>query len=333
MDIRDFGGEFKLIDDIVAAFRNHHGVPLTVGDDAAVVPTGEGDFRAFTTDALVEGEHFRLDWSTPYQVGVKTLECNVSDVAAMGAVPEFLLLNLVIRDGLSVEDVREVYRGIRDGCDRYGITLLGGDTTKGPVLMLSATLTGRTKRPVLRSGAKVGDLVCVTGDVGAASAAVRLLGGLAGDTWGLPPLLTRVTELFPRLLQRHAEPRCRLDAAAVLGPVANAMIDVSDGVGSEVRHICSRSGVGAVIEAAALPIATDTLEAAATLGATGLALALSGGEDYELLCTLAPEALAAVQSSLRDLTVIGEIVPADVGVLLRTGDGTLKDLPAGFRHF
>ncbi|MBM4356288.1 MAG: thiamine-phosphate kinase, partial [Deltaproteobacteria bacterium] len=246
MDIRDFGGEFRLIDDIVAEFRNHHGVPLTVGDDAAVVPSGQGDFRVLTTDALVEGEHFKLGWSTPYQIGVKTLECNASDVAAMGAVPEFLLLNLVIRDGLSVEFVREIYRGIRERCDLHGITLLGGDTTKGPALMLSATLTGRTKRPVLRSGAKVGDLICVTGDVGGAAAACALMKLLTKDPTCIVGERNLVEAQFPRLLRRHAEPHCRLDASSVLGPVANAMIDVSDGVASEVRHVCNRSGVGAL---------------------------------------------------------------------------------------
>ncbi len=328
MDIRAFGGEFRLIDDIVAGFRNHHGVPVTVGDDAAVVPTGEGDFRVLTTDALVEGEHFRLDWSTPFQVGVKTLECNVSDIAAMGAIPEFLLLNLIIRDGLSVEDVREVYRGIREGCDRYGITLLGGDTTRGPVLMLSATLTGRTKRPVLRSGAKEGDILCLTGDVGAAEAAVRLLAGSWDSTVPLA-----LPDRFARLQHRHAEPRSRLDASRILGPAASAMIDVSDGVASEVRHICNRSRVGAIVEVSRLPIAADTCEAAGVLGVHPSVLALSGGEDYELLCTLPPEALVNVQSSLPDLTVIGRVVRAEDGLRVRYGDGREEELPSGFQHF
>jgi len=354
MDIRDFGGEFKLIEDIVAEFRNHHGVPVTVGDDAAVVHSGEEYFRVFTTDALVEGEHFRLDWSTPYQVGVKTLECNVSDVAAMGAVPEFLLLNLVIRDGLSLELIRDVYRGIREGCDRYGITLLGGDTTRGPVLMLSATLTGRTKRPVLRSGAREGDLICVTGDVGGAAAAVRLLAVAGGDISDGSSLMTRVMDAadrvifasdrvadvrvrlepcFERLVRRHAEPRCRLDASAVLGPLATAMIDVSDGVGSEVRHLCSRSGTGAVIEAAALPIAQDTKDAAQALGTSPLTFALSGGEDYELLCTLPPHALAGARASLSDLSVIGRVLPQEEGIRLLHADGREEELPGGYRHF
>lgn len=333
MDIRDFGGEFRLIDDIVAEFRNHHGVPLTVGDDAAVVPSGQGDFRVLTTDALVEGEHFKLGWSTPYQIGVKTLECNASDVAAMGAVPEFLLLNLVIRDGLSVEFVREIYRGIRERCDLHGITLLGGDTTKGPALMLSATLTGRTKRPVLRSGAKVGDLICVTGDVGGAAAACALMKLLTKDPTCIVGERNLVEAQFPRLLRRHAEPHCRLDASSVLGPVANAMIDVSDGVASEVRHVCNRSGVGALIDALSLPVFADTQEAARGLGVPGFVLGLSGGEDYELLCTLPPDALAEVQSSLSDLTVIGRILPPEEGMRVRYADGREDELPPGFHHF
>jgi thiamine-monophosphate kinase len=319
MDIESFGGEFHLIDAITRAFGNPHGARLTVGDDAAVVDTGQGDYRVFTTDLLVEGEHFDRRWSTPAQIGIKTLEVNVSDVAAMGAKPEFLLLNLALPRSTPAEFVLELYRAMRERCDAHGITLLGGDTTRGPVVMISATLTGRTANPILRSGASPGDLIAVTGDVGAAAAAV------ASYRAGQVPLER------PRL--RHLEPRARIDAVDALSRFAAALVDISDGVASEVRHICERSGVGARVDAARLPIHPDTDTVARTVGLTGIECGLSGGEDFELLFALPPHREAPLRSRFADFTVIGEFLPLDEGLVVVHPDGTRAPLPAGYDHF
>ncbi len=318
MKIRQFGGEFKLIDDLTASFKNRHNVALTVGDDAAVIER-EGYFEVVTTDVLVENHHFTLDHHSPYQVGSKTLEVNVSDVVAMGADPELLLLNLVLPGDIDVEWVREVYRAIREGCDRYGITLIGGDTTGGPCVMLGATLTGRADKPVFRSGAKVGDAICVTGDVGAAAA-------------GLKVFLTGQKPEGP-VLQRHLEPRCRYDLGPTIASRANSMIDVSDGVAPEVRRICERSGVGAVVDARKLPILPETAAAAAKAGTTGVACALSGGEDFELLFTLPPAGVRELRQDVRDFTVIGGIVDAAKGIHYVDSNKHLRPMPSGWDHF
>jgi thiamine-monophosphate kinase len=319
MDIKDFGGEFALIAEMTRRFKAHHDVDLTVGDDCAVVPSGAGDLRVLTTDLLVEGEHFDRRWSTPRQIGIKTLEVNVSDVAAMGATPEFLLLNIALPKNTEAEFVLELYEAIREGCDRHGITLLGGDTSRGPVLFISATLTGRTQRPVYRSGARPGDLIAVTGDVGAAAAAV--VSYRAGKT----PV--------ERVRLRHLEPRARTDVAQAIAGFATAMLDVSDGVASEVRHICEASGVGARVESALLPILADTHAVASGAGYSGLDCGLSGGEDFELLFALPPECVENLRQVAPDFTIIGTFLPAEQGLVVCDSNGHDEPLPAGYDHF
>lgn len=318
MKIRQFGGEFKLIDDITASFRNRHNVALTVGDDAAVVER-EGYFEVITTDVLVENRHFTLEHYSPTQVGMKSLEVNVSDVVAMGAEPELLLLNLVLPGDVEVEWVQEAYRAIRDGCDRHGITLVGGDTTGGPCVMLGATLTGRTEKPVFRSGAKVGDAICVTGDVGAAAAGMKMF--LTGQ------------RPEGHVLKRHLKPRCRHDLGPAISRYANSMIDVSDGVAPEVRRICEQSEVGAVVDSRKLPILPETTAAAKTAGTTGVACALSGGEDFELLFTLPPAAVRELRSEVQDFTVVGGIVDARKGIHYVDEHKHLRPMPGGWDHF
>lgn len=319
MHIKDFGGEFKLIAEITRSFKAHHEVTLTVGDDAAVVPSGEGDLRVFTTDLLVEGEHFDRRWSSARQIGIKTLEVNVSDIAAMGAVPEFLLLNIALPRDTEAEFVQELYDAIRRGCDRHGITLLGGDTSRAPVLFISATVTGRAQRVVYRSGARPGDLIAVTGDVGAAAAAV------VSYRAGVTPVA--------RVRLRHLEPRARTDLAPHVARFATAMLDVSDGVASEVRHICAASRVGARVDSDLLPILPDTCATAAAVGYSGLDCGLSGGEDFELLFALPPEHEQDLRRLTADFTIIGQFLPVTGGLYCRDVNGNDVPLPTGYDHF
>jgi thiamine-monophosphate kinase len=319
MDIKELGGEFKLIELITAQFRNHHDVPVTIGDDCAVSRNSDGSSTVWTTDVLVEGDHFNCDWSTPQQIGRKTLEVNVSDVAAMGARPQFLLLNLVLPRSTKIEWVHGVYDGIREGCDEYGITLLGGDTTRGAAKMVGAMVTGTCKRPVLRSGAQVGDVIAVTGDVGGSAAGYLMFRG------GNRP--------EGHVLGRHLEPRCRLDVAHLVARYATALIDVSDGVASEVRHIAARSGVGAVVFEGLLPIHPETVVAATTAGTTGAQCALSGGEDYELLFACNPASVAPLREAGVDFARIGEILTSAGSLLLSTESGKEIPLPFGYDHF
>jgi thiamine-monophosphate kinase len=319
MDIKAFGGEFKLIRAMTAGFENRHGAVITVGDDGAVGPTGEGDYRVFTTDMLLEGSHFDLRWSRPGDLGTKLVEVNVSDVAAMGAGPEFLLLSIGLPGATEAEFVLALYDAIRERCHCHGITLLGGDTTRSRELVLSATLTGRTKQPVYRSTARAGDLIAVTGDVGAAAAAIMSF------RRGLTPVA--------RVAKRHLAPRARTDVAAAVAHCASAMLDVSDGVASEVRHLCQASHLGAVVEAGALPILPDTRATALAAGVSALECGLSGGEDFELLFALPPARLVELRQAKVDFTLIGEFLPPDDGVSLRDPAGHLVALPGGFDHF
>ena len=319
MRIKDLGGEHKLIETITGGFRNYHRAELTVGDDAAIVRVGAERFAVLTTDVLVEGDHFNCTWSTPNQIGRKTIEVNASDVAAMGARPQYVLLNLVLREGLDVDFATELYRGIQAGCEEHRITLLGGDTTRGAVMMVSATMSGVAANPVRRSGALAGDLIAVTGDVGASHA------GYLTFRQGLRPA--------GHVLERHLEPRCRLDVAGAIAGVAHALIDVSDGVASEVRHIAARSVVGARVDSRLLPIHPETAAAARALRTSAATCALTGGEDFELLFTLAPEDVATLEAEGVDLTVIGEVLPPAEGLVLLGEDGEPGPLPAGYDHF
>ncbi len=319
MKIKDFGGEFKLIEALTRDFKNFHpDVVKAVGDDAAVIRRGE-DYEVITTDAMVENDHFNINWSTPYQIGRKLIEVNVSDVVSMGAEPDLLLLNLILREGIDVSFVQELYRGIKESCERYRISLLGGDTTHGQVMMLSATLTGHTKKPIMRSGAKVGDLICVTGQVGGSTAGFKLF------SQGKMPK--------GYVLHRHLEPTCRYDIGRTIAKYAHSMIDVSDGVASEVRHICNESHVGALVVAKNIPIDPETEQAAVQAGTTGLKCALSGGEDFELIFTIAPQDLPKLEAEINDFTVIGEILPLAEGAKYITLQDEKLDLPGGYDHF
>jgi thiamine-monophosphate kinase len=318
MDIKTFGGEFKLINEITKKFHNHHNVLKTIGDDAAVIKKGD-EYEVITTDILVENDHFNCSWSSPYQIGRKTVEVNVSDVLAMGALPELLLLNLVLRNDLTVEFVQELYKGIQDCCDKYKITLIGGDTTHGDIMVIGATLTGRTKKPIMRSGAKTGDLICVTGEVGGSAA------GFFSWRKGIKP--------GGYVLKRHLEPTCRYDLGPLIAKYATSMIDVSDGVASEVKHICEQSNVGALIEAKNIPIHPETNTTAEKIGLTGLACALSGGEDFELLFTIDADELEDLKKEVFDFKLIGNILEQEAGTNYIDLDNEQKPLPGGFDHF
>lgn len=269
-----------------------------VGEDVAVIKQNDG-FLLATTDALVENDHFNVEWSTPEQIGKKAVEVNVSDIASTGGRPTYLLASLVLRKATAEKWIKGVYRGMKRACDKYKITLAGGDTTHGEINVISVALLGKTKRPILRSGAKTGDLICVTGQVGGSSA-------------GLNKLLTK--KKMPSILKKkHLEPVARLDVSGNIAKCANSMIDVSDGVASEIRHLCEQSQKGAMVRLDGIPLCP---------GAT-LRDALSGGEDFELLFTVPKKDRVKLKNV--DFTVIGEIKNQNFGIR--------PDLPGGFDHF
>jgi thiamine-monophosphate kinase len=313
-----------------------------IGDDAAVYRVGEGRVHVVTTDALVEGVHFDRTFVPMRYLGWKAIAVNVSDVAAMNARPRYATVALALPNNVSVEQAEALYGGIAEACARYDLALVGGDVTAAARLTLSVTVIGEAAEHsvVYRRGARPGDLLCVTGDLGSAAAGLRVLlagkqrldassNGEAGES--SPPNLSE----FAYAAERQLYPQARLDRVrhwAERGVKPHALIDISDGLASEVHHLCRAGSVGAVIEAGLLPIHVQTFKAAEHFGESPLAFALYGGEDYELLFAL-PE---AEREKLDESTyaVVGQVVEADAGVTLRTPEGEVVSLDAqGFAHF
>jgi thiamine-monophosphate kinase len=299
------GGEFALIDRLVARLGRPSAavVPLAIGDDAAVLAPD----LVWTCDLLVEDVHFRRSTTALDDLGWKALAVNVSDVAAMGAEPVAALVAVVVGPGWSDADLEEIYVGLAACAEATGCPVIGGDVSQGPALTLAVTVLGRTERPVLRSGARPGDVVAVTGSLGGSEAGRLLLEGMV-----VPRGVDR-----DHLARRHRRPQARLDASRVLAPVAHALLDVSDGVASDARRLAERSGVTVVLDLDRLPLDAGVTEVAAALGCAPGVYAATGGEDYELLVALDPAALADLDV---DLTVVGHVA-AGAGRLELVGQG------------
>ena len=339
-------GEFGLIDLIRRrAVSRSAGALHGIGDDAAVLSLGPGAVLA-TVDLLLEGVHFERGWGRPRELGRKTLAVNLSDIAAMGGEPLFALLGLGLpANEVALAEIEAFLAGLEEEAAAAGVTLVGGDTCRSRSgLVLSLTLVGRAvpPGPVLRSGARSGESLYVTGRLGGAAAGLLALArGLRPDA-GWPGALPRPAWLGEQeeaavrdAMARHLAPAPRLAAGRALTGLASAMIDVSDGVASDAGHLCRESGVAAVLTADRIPIHPGAQVLARLLGQDPLALALSGGEDYELLFTAAMDpapALAAAAPGL-ELSRIGEMVTGAPELRLRDQDGTAVPLRPGFDHF
>jgi thiamine-monophosphate kinase len=324
MKIKDIGGEFALIDQLTQiTLLDHADLIVGPGDDAAVIRTAPAPAPYFlvTTDILVEESHFKRRWSTPQQIGIKAAECNISDIAAMGGTPSWMFISLVLTKDIDVEWVREVYKGIDASCRRHGVIVAGGDTTIGSVNTINITLLGSVQEYelCLRSQAKTGDLLMVTGPLGASAAGLALL----------------LADIKPcrYLLQKHLAPTCRLEASRKIAPIANAMIDISDGLGSEVHHICRQSNTGARIDAKLIPLHKEVKAAADVLGKNPLEFALSGGEDFELLFSISPGKVAELMQTGVTFHQVGQVVAKSEGITLLQTDGRTVALPGGYDHF
>ena len=298
-------------------------VPASAGTAGGVLTAGGGFQLLATSDMMVEGSHFLLSVITPRQLGHKALAVNLSDLAAMGGKPLGALLSLGLKGDETTGFLDEFYEGLWQVGERYGCPLVGGDTISSPRAMIvdvAALGIVSAGRAVLRSGARPGDLVLVTGHLGASAAGLYL---------GLHPGVAAADADRAVVIRAHLEPLPRLEesqAIAAAGP-AHAMMDISDGLANEVNHICEVSGVGARLWADRIPIGDATRRVAAAGGADPLEWALYGGEDYELVFTVDPRAAEAVARSVEDATgtpvaVIGEVLPASQGIWLeQTGPG------------
>lgn len=327
-------GEFELLDRIRARLpRPGPRVLLGSGDDAAV--TVPGGATATSVDALVDGIHFRREWSTPAQIGAKALAVALSDLAAMGAEPGEAYVVLGIPTDLDEDGCLGLLDGIARVAEETSTTLAGGDLTRAPVLTLAMTVVGHAKGAaalVTRSGARPGDALVVTGELGGAAVGLLLLDGPADLRSRFESHSAANLDRTRSLLRRQLEPRPRLEAGRRLAAAgATAMIDLSDGLGGDAGHIAAASRVGLRIEADALPRAPGLAELAAAAGRDPLELATSGGEDYELLAALPEERYADAVIALEKhgrLTRIGTVIAGE-GVEIRLPGGELLE-PKGF---
>lgn len=315
-------GEFELL----ARVRERLPAPgpkvrIGMGDDAAVsVPGGA---TATSTDALVEGVHFRREWATLGQIGHKALATALSDLAAMGAEPGEAYVALGVPPNLDEDNCIELIDGLASLAAASGTTLAGGDVTRAPALTLVVTVVGHAPGAedfVTRAGAKPGDELVVSGELGGAAAGLLLL--------ERPELAATVPEeVAQRLRRRQLEPTPRLEAGRALARSASAMIDLSDGLAGDGRHLANASGVRIDVEGE-LPLADGVADVAAAAGMDPLRLALSGGEDYELLAALRPaelrEAVEAVARTGATLTRIGAVVDGE-GLEVRQLGGRLAE--------
>jgi thiamine-monophosphate kinase len=331
-------GEFGLIDHITSDFGLNHPASIKgIGDDAAVIKNTAG-CTIVSTDMLVEGIHFDLMYTPLKHLGYKAVVVNLSDIFAMNAVPAQITVSIAISSKYSVEAVSELYKGIALACKFYNVDLVGGDTTsvsKGMVISITAIGQAESDDIVYRSGAGPGDIICVTGDLGAAYLGLQILERekqiyLAHP--GVQPELEQNKYLIERQLKPEAQ-RGAIEYFRKAKVKPTAMIDVSDGLASDLLHICRQSGTGAFIEEAKVPIHPDTESTAISFQLDPITCALHGGEDYELLFTVRESDLESIRF-MPDVFIIGEITPASDGIKLHTSGGNIHAITAqGWNHF
>jgi thiamine-monophosphate kinase len=321
-------GEFGFIERIRRAVDGAPGVHLGIGDDCAVLELPPGERLLTSTDLLIEEVHFRRAWTDPFRLGRKRVSINVCDLAAMGGIPRHLYLGLGIPSDLSVEELDAFISGFLSACRDYGATLVGGDTCRSPgALLISVTVEGSAPAAevVCRRGARSGDGIYVSGTLGDSALALRrLLAGVIPDD---------------ESAARHHDPRAQVELGRALAKarLPSAMIDLSDGLLADLGHILEASAVGAEIEVAALPLSPAFRSALAGTPEL-IELALSGGEDYQLLFTVPPARegeLATLSTDLGlSLTRLGRVTAEPGGLWLRRADGGREAATAkGFNHF
>ena len=331
-------GEFGLIDHLTKNIELQNASSIVgVGDDGAVIDHF-GKQTVISTDLLVEGVHFDLIYTPLKHLGYKSVIANISDIYAMNATPTQLVISLGLSNRFSVESVDELYEGIYAACEKYGVDLVGGDTTsshKGLIISITAIGEVTPDTFVKRSTAQKGDLICVSGDLGAAYIGLLFLERekkIYLESPGVQPDLEGEAYVVGRLLK----PEARKDiieflAAQKIQPTS--MMDISDGLSSEILHICKQSELGCVLYEEKIPIAEDSKKAAYKFEIDPTACALSGGEDYELLFTIDQKDFAKLEKH-PDVHFIVHITKAEEGKFLVTKSGTAVQIKAqGWKHF
>lgn len=332
-------GEFGLINHLTKDIKFHNSSSLLgVGDDAAILDFC-GKQTIVTTDLLLEGIHFDLTYVPLTHLGYKSAIVNFSDIYAMNARPTQITVSIGVSKRFSVEDLEDLYAGIRLACDRHGVDLVGGDTSAsmtGLCISITCIGEGENGKIVKRSEAKENDLICVSGDLGAAYMGLQLLEREKAVFAGM-----KEEDIQPDfagkeyLIERQLKPEARKDIIELLatkGIIPTSMMDISDGLSSELIHICKASNCGCRVFEEHIPIDYQTALLAEEFNMSLTTCAMNGGEDYELLFTV-PLELHELVSKLEGIRIIGHITKPELGMNLVTRDGVEVALKAqGFQH-
>lgn len=333
-------GEFGLIERIAAKTTlKDPGTVMGIGDDAAVINGDNNEIvKLLTSDMLLEGIHFDLTYFPLNHLGYKIIAVNVSDIAAMNGIPKQVILNIGLSNRFSVEAIDALYEGIHAACKNYKVDLVGGDTTSSASgLVISATVLGEVKKEmvVFRNGAKEGDILCVTGDLGAAYVGLQVLEREKQVFLSNPEMQPQLDQ-YQYIVQRQLKPEARMDIIHELRElelIPTSMIDISDGLASEIFHLCEKSGTGMTLYEENIPVDKQSYDTAFEFNLDSLTCVLNGGEDYELLFTIKK----GDQEKLKkhpDIHFIGQVEPKDKGIHLITKNKNVVPLKAqGWEHF
>jgi thiamine-monophosphate kinase len=330
-------GEFGLIEHLT---KNNEVLNATtvlgIGDDAAIIdPMGKQ--MVISTDMLVEGIHFDLAYMPLKHLGYKSIMVNLSDIYAMMATPTQVTISIAVSNRFSVEALEELYDGIYLACNKHQVDIIGGDTTSSPKgLVISITAIGEVAEDkyVKRNGAQLHDLICVSGDLGGAYAGLLLM-NREKEVFKVDPNMKPELEKYPYIISRLLKPEARKDIVTLLQEkeiIPTAMIDISDGLSSELMHICKQSNIGCMIYEDRLPINDETKDATKMFGIVDTTAALNGGEDYELLFTISQADYEKITDQ-DGITIIGHITELEKGYKLTTNSNNVHDLVAqGWVH-
>jgi thiamine-monophosphate kinase len=331
-------GEFGLIDRIKNNFSIQNITSLKgIGDDAAVIDIGTENLLV-STDMLIEGPHFDLSYVPLQHLGYKAVAVNVSDIAAMNGKPEQIVISLGLSNRFSLEAVDMLYEGIHAACKNYKVDLVGGDTsTSGSGLVISITALGRAAKDktILRSGAKVNDIICVTGDLGAAFIGLQVL-EREKEVFQTNPQMQPDLEKYEYVVGRQLKPEARMDIIHDLAEkniIPTSMIDISDGLASELLHLGKNSNLGIKIFEEKIPIDSETYDTAIEFKIDPTTAALNGGEDYELLFTINPSDFEKLKNHA-DIHFIGHTHDNSSQNVMISKMGTVVPIQAqGWKHF
>src|SRR5210317_2208272 len=326
-------GEFGLIEHLTKNFKLKNKTSLKgVGDDAAVISCSDEEQLVVTTDLLVEGVHFDLSFMPLKHLGYKAVMVNLSDVYAMNAEAKQITVSIAVSNRFTLEALEELYAGIHLACEMYKVDLVGGDTTssnKGLLISITALGEVEAEKCVYRSGAKPNDLLVVTGDLGAAYLGLQVL-ERERQVFEVNPNAQHELDKYTYLVERQLKPEARKDAVRLFGDlelVPTSMIDISDGLSSEILHLCKESKVGCNVYENKIPLDQQVISTCEEFNLDSTTVALSGGEDYELLFTIGQDDYDKVKGN-PNFTVIGHMTEQEQGVHLITRAGEKVEMIA-----